>query len=74
MSVDEANALFLRGDYLAAREAFTALAADPSLSDEQRQLVASRLNALKPDRAAIAFGLITATVVIVVYVLSRFVL
>lgn len=73
MTVQDANALFLRGDYRAARAAFTSLAADASLTLEERALVESRLAALKPDRAAIVFGSVTAAVVVLVYVFSRFV-
>lgn len=69
-----ADAVFQRGDYRAARGAFLALASDPSLSPDDRFVVDARLVALRPDRVARAFGIITGVVVVFVYVLSRFVL
>jgi hypothetical protein len=69
---EEADALFAAGDYKGAREAYTKLLADPSLTPEQRAHVQARLKALTTDKQALAFGLITAAVVLFVYLLSRF--
>jgi hypothetical protein len=69
-----ADAAFARGDYKRARAAYAALAADPALSPDERAHVQKRLAALRVDRVALGFGLITAAVVVFVYVLSRFVL
>lgn len=67
-----AERLFAKGDYAAATPAYLGLAADPSLTAEQRVLVEKRLRALRPDPVTVSLGVITAAVVIFVYLLSRF--
>jgi hypothetical protein len=66
-----AEAMFAAGNYEGAKQAYRGLSLDPTLTDEERALVEKRLRALTPDRLAIAFGTITAAIVILVYILSR---
>lgn len=69
--MNEAEQLFLAGDYQAAKRAFTRLAGDPTLTPEERELVTARQHALSTDRIPYLFGSITAALVIFAYIASR---
>ena len=64
----DADAAWERGDYVTARRLYTQLLESP----ENRAHAEARLAALTTDKLAIRFGLGTLLLIVVAYILARF--